>query len=456
MPDFREKPELTTKNVRSFVRKRGRHSLKTSNLGLGPRRRSDYGSQPLHAEVKHSSRPLRIASTALFAVLVFVLSGMGFMYYDLSNRVAKAELAVEEFVEDEPQDPIDDYSGRAVNIAIIGTDSRYGEGNDRYGAVEGDESMRSDVTIVAHISADRSRVELISIPRDTITTIPSCKLKSGGETYPQQGQFNWAMSVGSEDEAANLDAGIACLWRTTEALTGLDIDEYVMFDFAGFEKMIDALGGVKMCFEEDLYDEQAELDVKAGCQTLNGHDALAYARARKAVGDGSDISRIGRQQELMGRIFHTAKSKNIFTDFPKLYDFLSQTLASITTSSNLARINTSMGLAYSLSGLSGDGLQFVTMPFAEAPWDPNRVVPSWQAEQVWEALANDEPIPPGILVTDSRGNENVVEEKPSETDEFGNPIPQPTDQFGNPVTEETDQFGNPVSTSGQVNGGSNG
>lgn len=426
---------VTRIGIRDVVMKQGRHNLKDSSQRLGPRRRREYaGTNAMHAIRKSPSRAGRIFLVSLLAVLLFVLSAAGFLYNDLKNRVADSNLAVEQFIEhdDGPREPVDDYSGRALNILILGSDTRAGDENSRYGDAE-DTSMRSDVTIIAHISADRSRVQLVSIPRDTWVEIPSCKLKNGESTYPQEGQFNWAMSVGSADDEDNLDAGIACVWKTAEELTGLTIDEYVMFDFAGFERMIDALGGVEMCFEEDLYDPPAELDIPAGCHNLNGHDALAYARARKYVGNGSDISRIGRQQELMGRIFHTAQSKNMLTDFPKLYSFLSESLKSINTSSSLSKINTSMGLAYSLANLPSDGLQFVTMPLAEAPWDSNRVIPILQADELWEAMKNDKPIPDGIQITDSQGNVVVVgEEDPSYTDEMGNPV----DEFGNPLTED--------------------
>lgn len=415
---------LTPDSVREVVIKQGRHNLSMPSQKLGPRRRRDYkNTDALHAIYKRPNRLAQGILVAVLAVVVFVGSALGFFYNDLRNRVSNANLSVEQYIErsDGPREPVDDYSGRALNILILGSDTRAGEANARYGDAD-DTSMRSDVTIIAHISADRSRVQLVSIPRDTWVEIPSCKLKNGDSTYAQQGQFNWAMSVGSANDEDNLDAGIACVWKTAEKLTGLTIDEYVMFDFAGFESMIDALGGVRMCFQEDLYDPPSELDIKAGCHTLNGHDALAYARARKFVGNGSDISRIGRQQELMGRIFHTAQSKNMLTDFPKLYNFLSETLKSIKTSSSLAKVNTSMGLAYSLADLPSDGLQFVTMPLAEAPWDPNRVIPIDQADELWEAMKNDQPVPAGIQITDSRGNVIVVEDTPTETDANGNPV----------------------------------
>jgi len=411
-----ETKNLQEEDVRNLVRDQGRRML--DSVPKPNRRRPRSTQKPRHAVFRFKRPTLRTISAALFAVILFVGTSAGLLYYDLSNRVAKSELQVEQFApRNEARPPVDSFDGRPVNILLLGTDSRVGEGNSRYGD-DDDASMRADVTIIAHISEDRSRVQLVSIPRDTIVDIPSCVLKDGTETYPQTGQINWAMSIGSEYNQENLDAGVGCTWRTVEELTGIPIDGFILFDFAGFERVINALGGVEMCFEEDLYDEAAELNISAGCHVLNGHDALAYARARKEVGNGSDISRIGRQQELMGRIFHTAQSQNLLTDFPKLYAFLSESLDIIKTSSDFSRINTSMGLAYSLSGLSGDGLQFVTMPLTEAPWDPNRVIPTWQADELWESIQKDAPLPSNIWITDSEGNVVFLEE-PTETNPNG-------------------------------------
>ena len=408
----RETKSLQEEDVRSLVRDQGRQTL--SRAPQLKRRRPRPTAQPRHTLFRFRRPTLRAVSAALFAVLVFVGTAAGLLYNDLSHRAAKSELQVEQFApQKENRPPADSFDGRAVNVLVLGTDSRVGEGNSRYGDDE-DPSLRADVTIIAHISADRSRVQLVSIPRDTIVDIPSCVLKDGTETYPQTGQINWAMSIGSGYNEENLDAGVGCTWRTVEELTGIPIDGFVIFDFAGFEKIINALGGVEMCFEEDLYDQAAELDIPAGCHVLNGHDALAYARARKEIGNGSDISRIGRQQELMGRIFHTAQSQNLLTDFPKLYAFISESLDIIKTSSNFSRINTSMGLAYSLSAFSADGLQFVTMPLTEAPWDTNRVIPTWQADELWESIQKDQPLPPNIWITDAEGNVVFLEES-SET-----------------------------------------
>src|SRR5690606_40544498 len=84
-------------------------------------------------------------------------------------------------------------------------------------------------------------------------------------------------------------------------LTNVHIDHFVSVDFVGFKEMVDALGGVTMCIPEPIQDEKAgHLNLEAGEQTLDGEEALGYVRSRKGQGDGSDLSRIDRQQDFMG------------------------------------------------------------------------------------------------------------------------------------------------------------
>ena len=84
-------------------------------------------------------------------------------------------------------DPDDPNAGQAVNILILGSDQRDGENGEIGGEVAG---MRSDTTMVLHISADRSRVELVSIPRDSLVDIPSCTMTNGKTTRATHGMFN--------------------------------------------------------------------------------------------------------------------------------------------------------------------------------------------------------------------------------------------------------------------------
>ena len=79
-------------------------------------------------------------------------------------------------------------------------------------------------------------------------------------------------------------------------MTGLTVDHFVVLDFNGFKKTIDALGGVEVCLTRPLQDTKSGVDLPAGRTRVTGEDALAFVRVRHNIGDGSDISRINRQQ----------------------------------------------------------------------------------------------------------------------------------------------------------------
>ena len=182
--------------------------------------------------------------------------------------------------------PDDPNAGKALNVLVMGSDSR-GDGEDVDDGVDG---MRSDTTIVVHISADRSRVELVSIPRDSKVAIPACTVTGGGTTEPRTSIFNSAFAIGWT-AGQDVASAAACTISTVESLTGVYIDHYTVVDFGGFRDMVDALGGVSMCIPNDIDAPKAgNLKLTAGYQRLDGKTALKYARARtgKGLGDGSD------------------------------------------------------------------------------------------------------------------------------------------------------------------------
>ena len=126
-----------------------------------------------------------------------------------------------------------------------------------------------------------------------------------------------------------------------------------------------------------------------GCQKLDGQAALQYARVRHGVGDGSDISRISRQQKLMSAMASKALSSNVLTQS----GFLTSTLETLTTSERIGQIGNLSGLAYSVQGVGMDKINFITMPHEPSEDDPNHVVPTENAKKVWKALKEDKPVP---------------------------------------------------------------
>lgn len=355
---------------------------------------------------------LRTALLCLLAIALFGASFAGLAYRDLQSQVTRVDVATmlgtSRPTRAKATAVPDDYAGVAVNILVMGTDSRQGDNNvdgaDGKGEVAG---ARSDTAMIMHVSADRSRIEVISIPRDTMLALPSCTRADGTTISAQhRGQFNsaFANAAGAASDTDAIAAGAACTLKTVEQLTNLHIDEFVVVDFAGLQRMIDALGGVKVYVDEPINDRYyTRLELPAGCQTLNGLQGLMYARARHGVGDGSDISRITRQQNLMGSMLRTAQNKNLLTNADDLYSFARQTLSTLTTSERIGSLTTLAGLAQSIKAIGMDNVHFVTMPFASDPLDRNRVIPSRQADEVWQALINDQPLPSTDQAVDANG-----------------------------------------------------
>ncbi|WP_371151677.1 LCP family protein [Buchananella felis] len=353
-----------------------------------------------HALVKRRKR--RIFGPAFFSVLVFLVSGVLFALNDL-NRAEIVDIS--DLLEPnrpsfsppqgEPNGPGDVFRGTGLNILVIGSDHRTAEQADAEEVV----GMRGDTTMLMHIAADRSRVEVVSIPRDTLVEIPKCKFFDGTSTDPQDGQFNAAFAIGGQNN--NPAEAAACTLVTVENMSDVLVNEWMVIEFDSFRTIVDSLGGIPMCFSERLRDKRADLSIEPGCQRLNGTQALSYSRARYALGDGSDLSRIGRQQQLVGAIAEQALSSNLLTDLPKLYNFLGASLEAL-TSSEIGELTRLAGLAQSLAGVDRDKIRFVTLP-VELVAGGARVVPTADAELVWDAIRADQPIPDFVGGTTATG-----------------------------------------------------
>ncbi|KOU57973.1 transcriptional regulator [Streptomyces sp. MMG1533] len=265
----------------------------------------------------------------------------------------------------------------ALNILVLGSDSRTGEENQALGG--GDSSgARSDTAMVVHLDAGRTKATVVSIPRDTLVTRPSCPLSSGGSTaVAYNSMFNSAYSVG----------GPVCAVKTVESITDVRMDHYIEIDFAGFANLVDALGGVTVTTDEDIDDDDSHLKLKAGTHDLDGEQALALARTRHGIGDGSDLGRIGLQQKLVKALLEQISSTNLLTDPAKLYRVADAVTGSLTTDTGLDSLTELMRLGESLKGLSADQVTTVTMPVVTAPSNPNRVVADEpEASELWESL----------------------------------------------------------------------
>lgn len=348
------------------------------------------GSAGATVTIAHARRGGTRPWVGWFASAVAAVLGFALVYANTVVQQVDAAL-VGDNIDDLVSPPPGDVSqGEAINILLLGSDSRNGVNGDIGGRVAA--GMRNDTTVVMHISADRSRVDFVSIPRDAQVKIPECKYKDGSTIKATKGDFNISFSNGGRKgdpaEAA------ACVINTVQQMSGLTIDHWAVADFSGFIAMIDALGGVPMCIPEEIVSKKAKLNLKPGPQVLNGEDALALARMRTAeVGSvsGSDLQRIGRQQDLLMQVMKLALSKNMLTDTPELTQFLRAGAESLTMDDRLADTRYLVGLAFSLRNIRASDINFETIPWKLTD-DYMNVIILPAADTMWEDMRNDRPL----------------------------------------------------------------
>jgi LCP family protein required for cell wall assembly len=320
-------------------------------------------------------RGLRWAA-GIAALVVLAAGGtVVFLYEHFQGNIHK------EHVEDQLGADRPAKLNKSMNILLLGSDSRDGA-NKAYWSpdISGE---RSDTTILLHISPNRDRAVAVSFPRDSMVQVPGCTKKNGQKVAPYFGMLNSAFAY----------AGAPCTWKTIESTTDIHIDHYVKIDFAGFKRVVDALGGVEICVPHAVYDPRANLSLKAGRQVVKGNDALGYVRTRYGLGDGSDLERIQRQQKFMASVVNKATSSSMFTDPAKMYRFLDAVTKSIATDDKLS-VSAMRKLATSLRGMTAGTVRFVTVPTQVYPRDPNRV--QWnmaEAKPLFEAIRKDDALP---------------------------------------------------------------
>src|SRR5262249_22917802 len=159
-----------------------------------------------------------------------------------------------------------------------------------------------DTALVIHIPEGRSRAVAVSIPRDTLVTRPECT-KKDGSTLPsaKRVMFNSVYSL----------AGPACVVKTVEQMSGVRTDHFLEIDFARFKELVDAIGGVTVTVDQDIRDKSSGLDLTAGTHELDGTQALQFVRTRHGIGDGSDLGRIGLQQQFLIALLSEIKKQDL-------------------------------------------------------------------------------------------------------------------------------------------------
>nr|WP_310436688.1 LCP family protein [Streptomyces sp. 3330] len=325
-------------------------------------------------------RWIRYGAVAVGVVVLGVGVAGWVVYAKLDGNITPDDTAaaeLERYARERPTSLVKD----AQNILLIGSDSRSGDGNRKYGRDSGTE--RSDTTILLHLAAGRRSATAVSLPRDLMVDVPGCLRPDGKRTEPMFAMFNYAFQSG----------GSACTIRTVEKLTGVRIDHHMVVDFSGFKDMVDAVDGVEVCLKEPIDDKAAKLRLPAGRVTLDGEQALGYVRARKSLGNGSDTDRMDRQQRFLGALVNKVQSNDVLLNPVKLYPLLDAATSSLTTDPDLASLRGLYELVRGLRDIPTEHVQFLTVPRESYVYNANRdqlVEP--EAEKLFERLRTDAPV----------------------------------------------------------------
>ena len=281
---------------------------------------------------------------------------------------------------------IDQETGETApfNVLLMGSDSRAGKGNKGYGSTSKfGTAERSDTTILLHVNADRTQATAVSIPRDTLIDLPKCKV-DGKTVGGGQGKFNEAMTLG----------GPGCTLKAVEEMTGMTINNFMVIDFGGFKRITEALGGVEICLSEPVNDPLSGLKLDAGKHVVSGEEALAFVRARKTLGDGSDTSRIRRQQAFLSSMARQVLSSGTLLNPAALLGVLNAATESLTADPQLANIDNLRELAVSMKDLRPGDITFTTLPWYPAGDGANVLMNKKKAKPLFASMINDTPWPP--------------------------------------------------------------
>ncbi|MGY6020151.1 LCP family protein [Streptomyces spinosirectus] len=371
-------------------------------------------------------RWLRYGALTVAVLAVGGAGGGWVLYMKLNGNITPDEAAARELARYEKERPTSLVKD-AQNVLVIGSDSRSGDGNSRYGRDSGTE--RSDTTILLHLSKGRHSATAISVPRDLMVDVPSCLRADGSRSEPTFAMFNYAFEMG----------GSACTIRTVEKLTDIRVDHHVVIDFHGFKEMVDALDGVRVCLKEPIDDKAAKLKLPAGRVTLDGEQALGYVRARKTLGDGSDTDRMERQQRFLGALVNKVQSNDVLLNPVKLYPVLDAATSSLTTDPDLASLRGLYELVRGLRDIPAERVQFLTVPRESYVYDANRdqlVEP--EAEKLFERLRTDAP----LTVTKGARRDSDAKSRNSTTKGDGNSTGKHSDQPGKSVSPAPTFSGN--------------
>ncbi|MFF2234335.1 LCP family protein [Streptomyces anulatus] len=331
-------------------------------------------------------------SASVLAVLILGTGGAGYLYYEhLNGNIKKEDLTLGD---KQMADHKANAAGQTpLNILLIGSDARDSKANQKLGGAK--ETFGApplaDVQMLLHISADRSNLSVISMPRDTMLKMPKCTAPDG-EVFP-------ASTVDVQTNQSLGRGGPGCTVATWYELTGIRIDHFMMIDFAGVVSMADAIGGVPVCVDANINSRGRDgkgsgLKLEKGTTYVQGEQALQWLRTRYGFEDNTDLGRAKAQHQYMNAMVRQLRKGTKLSDPAKLMNLAEAATEALTVDKGLDTVKKLYDLAEEFKKVPTKRITMSTMPNVYGTGTNNgRVYPkAGDAEQLFRMVRDDVPL----------------------------------------------------------------
>lgn len=360
------------------------------------RRAHGAASRPSRRAAKKSKwRVLRWVSSVL-ALLILGTGAAGYLYYQhLNDNIKKEDLTLGD--KKMAEHKANAAGQTPLNILLIGSDARDTAANQKLGGAKKTfgSAPLADVQMLLHVSADRSNMSVVSMPRDTMLKMPKCTDPKTGKVYPaSSGVVMTNTSLGR--------GGPGCTVAAWYELTGITIDHFMMIDFSGVVSMADAVGGVPVCVDANIYSHNSEgsgsgLKLEEGTTSVKGEQALQWLRTRYGFDDNTDLSRAQAQHQYLNSMVRELRKGTKLTDPGKLMALANAATDALTVDkgeNGLGTVKKLYDLAGVLRQVPTKRITMTTMPnvYGTGQFD-GRVFPKpGDAEQLFRMVRDDIPL----------------------------------------------------------------
>jgi len=349
------------------------------------------------AQKRGRRKALKIVGIGTAAVLVVAGSGVGYLYVHLAGNIKTASLYTGNKAAAVGVEKPDAFGRTPYNLLLIGSDTRDTAADCAAGGDCADDGIgaNADVEMLVHLSADRSNITVMSVPRDLMTNLPACTDPTTGVSVSAHyGQIN-----------SSLQQGPSCTAEAVHHLTGIPIDDFAMVDFGGVESMSDALGGVNVCVSSNMYDLNSGLKLTKGTHSLEGKSALEFLRTRDSFGDGSDnVGRTTATHIFFTNMINKLKSGGTLSNPMTLLSIADAATKALTVSPNIDSPVKLVDMAQDMNKVPTDRITFTTMQNQPDPQNSSRVLIAPGAQTLFNSIANDQSLTTSTGSTSGAGS----------------------------------------------------